>query len=76
MWRCRNPLHLIMVGRSPCWIIRLPGTAYVWHTNGKSTRTGQLWAVWGEAPALTVHPSVNVEGHWHGWITNGELSEA
>jgi hypothetical protein len=31
------------------------------------------WRVEGEAPNLTVTPSIHIVGRWHGFITNGEL---
>jgi hypothetical protein len=38
---------------------------------------GQLWSVTGEAPNLTVSPSINClePGGWHGHIQNGELTD-
>lgn len=74
-WPCSWDIHQIP-GRAPCWVVRLPGGGYVWHTNGRSTKDGEgLWNVSGEPPNLTVTPSINIgPGIWHGWITNGQLS--
>ena len=33
------------------------------------------WTVTGEAPNITVSPSINIIGLWHGWLTNGVLSD-
>lgn len=41
---------------------RFPQPDENWHT-----RTGQTFET------LTLEPSVNIKGHWHGRITNGEL---
>lgn len=74
MWRCPNAggSHDVE-GRDPCWVVRLPGGAYTWHTNMASS-DGGWWTVTGEPPAITVYPSINVGPDiWHGWITNGEL---
>jgi hypothetical protein len=37
---------------------------------------GQGWTVTGEAPNITVSPSINAVDEWHGWLRNGELTEA
>ncbi len=62
MWR--EP-SLDAAGRE-AWMIVLPG-GYVWCTTDKG------WTVNGTAPAVTVYPSINVHGYWHGWITDGQL---
>jgi hypothetical protein len=36
---------------------------------------GDGWEVVGELPFITVAPSINVDGGWHGYITHGEISE-
>lgn len=33
------------------------------------------WIVTGEAPNITVSPSINCIGHYHGWLQNGVLSD-
>ena len=60
-------------GRGPCWVVRLPGGGYLWHTN-MAASDGTYWTVTGDAPAITVKPSINVGPEiWHGWITDGAL---
>lgn len=73
-WPCWNTdgSHTVE-GRGPCWVVRLPGGAAWFHTNMEASGGG-YWDVSGEAPNLTVHPSINVGPEiWHGWITNGQL---
>lgn len=61
-------------GRGPCWVVRLPGGGYLFHTN-ETSRDGGYWAVSGDPPNITVTPSINVGPEiWHGWITDGALS--
>ncbi len=58
----------------PGWAIVLPNLT-VWHT-WQPASDGTHWTVTGEAPALTVSPSIfdhSPGREWHGWITNGEL---
>lgn len=33
------------------------------------------WSVAGEAPRLTLTPSVDIKGGWHGYIRDGEISD-
>jgi hypothetical protein len=75
MWPCAWEQHQLD-GRAPCWVVRLPGGGYCWHTNSESTTEGEgLWNVTGEPPNLTVTPSINVGPEiWHGWITDGQLT--
>jgi Family of unknown function (DUF6527) len=78
-----------------CWWIILPNTrndraGISWRTTDRaSLPPHEMWDVTGTAPALTVHPSIDVEywrpvdgqmvrdgSYWHGWIRNGELVNA
>ena len=36
---------------------------------------GNGWTVTGEAPNITVSPSINCIGSYHGWLQNGVLSD-
>ena len=59
-----------------------PGWAFnrtVWHTWEHVAGTGNRWNVTGEAPNLTVSPSIwdqTLGSEWHGWIRNGVLEPA
>lgn len=58
------------------WAIVLPNLS-VWYTTDRAGASGR-WDVTGVPPALTVHPSINVQGDrsWHGWIRDGKLEAA
>jgi len=34
------------------------------------------WTVTGTPPNLTVSPSIDMKGRWHGWLRNGVLDDA
>lgn len=60
-----------------CWAVVLPNLT-VWYS-GIASASGAYWTVTGEAPNITVTPSINdtdPERPWHGWIRNGELVQA
>lgn len=62
----RRPLFVVLPGRhlfcidGQCW------------SNG--THYGG-WTVSGDAPEITVGPSINIGGLYHGWLWNGVLSD-
>lgn len=69
-------------GRPPSWTVFLPNGSY-WNTNDPSSgdggKFGPCWEVTGEAPLITVTPSIDDRDParpWHGWIRNGELVPA
>jgi len=57
--------------------IRVPklqhGTDFCVDSNASSGAGG--WTVTGEAPNITVNPSINIVGFYHGWLQNGVLSD-
>lgn len=64
--------------RSPL-LVRLPnGSEFCldWWATGAG-KSG--WTITGEAPNITARPSINYRpgdpGGWHGWLTNGQLSD-
>jgi len=52
----------------------LPGWEGPWHIDGPSG-TGGRWARTGVPPLVTVTPSINVPGKYHGWLSNGVLTD-
>ncbi len=66
-------------GKRPTVAVVLPGPV-TWCVDNRATVPGSLglgsgWQVTGEPPNLSLHPSVNLKGRWHGWITNGIISD-
>jgi hypothetical protein len=68
-------------GRPPAWTVFLPNGTF-WSTNDRASAggngIGDYWEVTGEAPAITVHPSIDDRGSrpWHGWIRDGQFINA
>lgn len=61
------------------WVVRLPNGGF-FDINSKSSTDRKPWTVTGEAPNLTCRPSIVHQGSkyvkgWHGWLTNGVLSD-
>lgn len=59
-----------------CWAIYLPNQGGTWCTTDREGGTGHRWEVTGTPPRITVRPSLNALGHWHGWITDGVMDGA
>jgi hypothetical protein len=57
------------------WCVMLPG-GMEWIVYGPASDTGEKWDVQGVPPLITVHPSINNVGVFHGHIKNGIISEA
>lgn len=57
------------------------GAEYIGHCAAKFAESdrlsGPVWRREGETfDTLTISPSINTHGHWHGWIRNGEVIDA
>lgn len=71
------PVHIPDVHRRtgvrPMAVV-LPGEGgiHCLHTS-PSSAPNDGWTVTGNLPNVTVHPSIDVRGRWHGWIRDGEL---
>lgn len=55
------------------WAVRLPGPSLFYQH--RKAKDGTEWQTSGEPPNITVNPSINVEGVWHGWIQGGVISD-
>lgn len=65
------------VTRDPL-VVRLPGgTDFC--VDGPTFSAGQRgsggWTVTGEPTAITLSPSINIGGSYHGWIQNGVITD-
>jgi hypothetical protein len=60
-------------GKRPPIIIWLPGNGW-WNVDMKSSGGGAGWQVTGTPPLLTARPSILTEDY-HGWLTDGVLSD-
>lgn len=61
-------------GTRPPLVIRLPGPVDVCLDRAVDDAGGHGWVVRGEAPRITVAPSVNVLGVYHGFIRDGVVT--
>jgi len=59
--------------RDPICVVLPNGTWFL--VDSKTTTGPDGWVVTGEPPNITVQPSINVVGLWHGYLTSGELSD-
>lgn len=62
-------------GRQPLLVILPPRTLFL--VDGKCWKDGQHyggWTVTGEAPLITIAPSINIVGSYHGFLQNGVIT--
>jgi hypothetical protein len=72
-WAGKRPPIDIMLPSNEPW-----GTAQFcidMRTTNDSNLGDHGWTVTGEAPNITLSPSINMKGVYHGWIQNGVVSE-
>lgn len=60
--------------RNPLWVV-LPDETVFCVDQVATNANGSGWTVTGEAPNITVSPSINIVGHYHGWIRNGVITD-
>ena len=63
------------LGKRAPLIIVLPNGDWFNPDSRYSDRGGPGWTVIGKPPCITVSPSINCVGRWHGWLQNGVLSD-
>lgn len=82
---CRVSRLGVLVDHSAPHVVAVPGDADITHT----PHNEEVWQITGDAPTfdglnhggfdnVTLTPSVDSSkfGHWHGFITNGNISNA
>lgn len=60
-------------GKRPPIFVVLPSGD--WFCPDQKTSSGSDWTVTGEPPQITVSPSINAIGSFHGWLRDGVLSD-
>lgn len=70
--------HAHNIHRDPLVVVLPTGMHFVidqkyWGGAYGENPEGLSWEVTGEAPLITMKPSINIVGHWHGFLENGEL---
>jgi hypothetical protein len=62
--------------RAALWVALPNGTDFCLDAcTSAGLASGDGWTVIGEPPTITVSPSINCIGSYHGWLQNGVLSE-
>ena len=64
---------------TPNWVLCLPNGGH-WHIYGRMADGSPGWDVTGELPNITARPSIlahanGVHEEYHGWLTDGVLSD-
>lgn len=69
----RRPILLAAEHRDarPMIVVLPDGRPWCLHSPASGSEAG--WSVAGELPNVTVHPSIDRRGSWHGWLVEGEL---
>lgn len=64
--------------KRPPLLVRLPGQT-IFCVDACAWRGGEPygdgWTVTGEPPLITVEPSINIVGSYHGWIRGGVITD-
>lgn len=68
----RSPIVINMPQANGSTYLFSPDWAYM---SAGEVRDGRGWTVTGEPPEITVNPSVNIVGSYHGWIQDGVISD-
>lgn len=73
-----SPAYLAKKHERAPLVVRLPGSTE-FCIDTLAWRDGQVygngWTVTGEAPRVTLSPSINIVGSYHGWIRDGVITD-
>ena len=58
-----------------CWVVMLPGGVEFLIYGYEDSNEKKRWNVTGSVPNLTITPSINCPGVYHGFIQNGIITE-
>jgi hypothetical protein len=75
--RLSEQYHNVTSKERPPLLVFLPGTC-LFCVDGMCWSDGNYyggWQVTGTPPLITVDPSINLQGIYHGWIQNGVISD-
>lgn len=62
-------------GRDYLIFIKVPGSDFGWCIDYLYGGSAHGWSVTGTFPDISINPSINHEGIYHGWVQSGELSD-
>jgi len=78
-WGDREGFLARGLGRPPMYVSLPGGTWFLidsrFYDPAHGGFYGEGWNPTGQAPQVTLHPSVNNHGRYHGWIQNGVISD-
>ena len=63
------------IDQRPPLTVYLPGCGWFCVDSAPSNGDRSGWNVTGTPPAITVSPSINCEGHYHGWLRDGVITD-
>ena len=61
-------------GQCVC-VVLPPGGAAGWFYPYHVYQNNQQWTVEGDWPNVTITPSINCPGYYHGWIRDGQITD-
>ena len=62
--------------RGGCLVVKIPGGNNWQIDHPESGGNASYWTREGEPPNVTVSPSINIPGYYHGWLRAGQLVDA
>jgi hypothetical protein len=72
-WMVSDEYRATHAGKRAPLVVQLPSGPFP--VDGPQSGGTSGWQVTGEPPRLTLSPSVNVVGFYHGWIQDGVITD-